>query len=74
MNESYDDVAKDMEEYLVKIKEEFKKNPELARRKAFTSLIETGVFINDACMYCPNHPRNGGSGICYCALGTQTLY
>lgn len=22
-----------------------------------------------ACASCPNHPRNGGSGICHCTLG-----
>lgn len=23
---------------------------------------------------CPNHPTNGGSGICHCVLGTQPVY
>ena len=26
--------------------------------------------IPDACRYCSNHPSNGGSGICFCTLGT----
>lgn len=26
------------------------------------------------CKACPNHPSNGGSGICHCTLGTPTLY
>lgn len=25
-----------------------------------------------ACASCPNHPSNGGSGICNCILGSQT--
>ncbi len=31
-------------------------------------------FIPNACMACPNHPNNGGSGICHCVLGTPTIY
>ena len=27
-----------------------------------------------ACMRCPNHPSNGGSGICHCILGINTVY
>ena len=26
------------------------------------------------CRNCPNHPSNGGSGICHCILGTQSIY
>lgn len=25
----------------------------------------------DACKSCPNHPSNGGSGVCNCIMGTQ---
>ena len=28
----------------------------------------------DACKNCPNHPSNGGSGVCHCVLGTRTVY
>ncbi len=28
------------------------------------------AFIPDACKACPNHPSNGGSGICHCTLGS----
>ena len=27
--------------------------------------------IPNACVSCPNHPSNGGSGICHCILGSQ---
>ena len=27
--------------------------------------------IPNACMGCPNHPANGGSGICHCILGSK---
>ena len=30
--------------------------------------------IPNACRACANHPSNGGSGICHCTLGTQTIY
>lgn len=26
-----------------------------------------------ACACCPNHPSNGGSGICHCILGTSPV-
>ncbi len=26
------------------------------------------------CRGCSNHPYNGGSGICHCILGIQTIY
>ena len=25
------------------------------------------------CQHCPNHPSNGGSGVCFCILGTPTI-
>lgn len=25
------------------------------------------------CIYCPNNPKNGGSGICHCTLGTPKI-
>lgn len=30
--------------------------------------------IPAACMGCPNHPANGGSGICHCILGSNVVY
>ena len=30
--------------------------------------------IPEACKTCPNHPFNGGSGICNCILGDTTIY
>lgn len=29
-----------------------------------------GGGIPDSCKTCSNHPSNGGSGICYCIIGT----
>ena len=31
-------------------------------------------FVPDVCRNCPNHPSNGGTGMCHCVLGTQTVY
>lgn len=30
--------------------------------------------IPPACRNCPNHPLNGGSGICHCILGQRPVY
>lgn len=27
--------------------------------------------VPDACKICPNHPSNGGSGVCFCTIGTK---
>ena len=29
--------------------------------------------IPSSCVNCPNHPSNGGSGICHCTLGNPTV-
>lgn len=30
--------------------------------------------IPTPCLSCPNHPSNGGSGLCNCTLGSPTFY
>lgn len=36
--------------------------------------LEGLVFTaSDACSWCPNHPANGGSGICHCILGQKPI-
>ena len=29
--------------------------------------------IPPGCVHCSNHPSNGGSGICHCIIGIQTI-
>lgn len=29
--------------------------------------------IPPGCIHCSNHPSNGGSGICHCTIGIQTI-
>lgn len=29
--------------------------------------------IPAGCVHCPNHPSNGGSGICHCTIGTMPV-
>jgi len=39
--------------------------------------VETDTYSNQTnsyCEYCSNHPKNGGSGICHCILGTPIIY
>ena len=31
-------------------------------------------YIPESCKSCPNHPSNGGSGICHCILGNEIRY
>lgn len=33
-----------------------------------------GNCEQSACINCPNNPKNGGSGVCHCILGQQTIY
>lgn len=30
--------------------------------------------VPDMCKHCANHPINGGNGICFCTLGSATIY
>lgn len=32
-----------------------------------------GAWVPEACRSCHNHPSNGGSGICFCTLGTPEI-
>ena len=34
----------------------------------------TPEMVQNPCQYCPNNPKNGGTGICHCILGTPTIY
>lgn len=36
-----------------------------------TTAIKQNIPKN--CIYCSNHPSNGGSGVCWCVLGTSTM-
>ena len=29
---------------------------------------------SDTCKNCPNHPSNGGTGVCHCILGSRPVY
>ena len=40
----------------------------------FISASDNTVYVPPGCRYCSNHPSNGGSGICHCVMGSQTLY
>lgn len=38
------------------------------------AIDNTPTYILDNCKHCPNHPSNGGSGICHCILGSSIIY
>ena len=31
------------------------------------------LFNSNPCQHCSNNPANGGSGVCYCILGSQQV-
>ena len=35
--------------------------------------VTVGAFEQSACINCPNNPKNGGSGVCFCTLGQQVI-
>lgn len=39
-----------------------------------TTVSNAGSVIQKTCQNCPNHPKNGGSGVCQCVLGVATFY
>ena len=60
------------------IREETAKMSEIIRQ----ALVNNEVYqykipnifpIPEACQNCPNHPSNGGTGICNCTLGLQSV-
>ena len=36
--------------------------------------LNNNQLVPRPCRSCPNHPTNGGSGMCHCILGSQTIY
>ena len=39
-----------------------------------TSSTINNAFGKNACENCPNNPKNGGDGICFCTLGQNIVY
>ena len=60
------------------IREETAKMSEIIRQAVVSNEVYQykipNVFpIQDACRNCPNHPSNGGTGICHCTLGSPSV-
>lgn len=36
-------------------------------------IVSDTALINDPCKSCPNHPSNGGSGVCNCTFGAPVI-
>lgn len=53
----------------------YEKSLELENKKYYKEEYHLS-YIPSCCKGCPNHPSNGGSGICNCALPemTRTVY
>ena len=40
----------------------------------FDHSMKTDTDASKPCDTCPNNPKNGGSGICFCILGQNVIY
>lgn len=70
--ESIERYADELKEILRKDVEE-KKPDENMTNLLWNKISTTPAYIPMACRDCPNHPTNGGSGICNCTMGTETV-
>ena len=62
------DVFKEAGNELVEyVRREFKLPTVITTDKTF----DTFLNVPEACKACPNHPSNGGSGVCFCTVGTK---
>lgn len=50
------------------------KREEIVRVPFVENKIDTVKLEQPACDNCSNNIKNGGSGICHCILGQQTIY
>lgn len=48
-------------------------DPDAVPEPTFLPWIPSTAAIPKPCQGCPNHPSNGGSGVCYCTLGIGTI-
>lgn len=49
-------------------------NGQLVPSSYFDNINLNNSNVPNSCINCPNHPSNGGSGICHCILGQQITY
>lgn len=62
----------DSKEEVVRIP--FNPNKPKVYQKRYHPLPPSDVNYNKSCEFCSNNPKNGGSGICHCILGSQVFY
>ena len=46
---------------------------EMAIEALQAGTVNTPKQVPEACKNCSNHPSNGGSGICFCTLGSMKI-
>ena len=62
-----------MEEFIKYVKENY--DIDLVAEPSETpDTFDNLFFNNDSCKNCSNHPKNGGSGMCHCILGSPIIY
>lgn len=50
------------------------KNPWWLHTNETPSITFNETAKSNPCVNCPNNPKNGGSGICFCTLGMSNVY
>ena len=48
-------------------------NQEYNFLESYTQFNNNPLFQSSACKTCSNNPKNGGTGICHCILGTPPI-
>jgi DNA-directed RNA polymerase subunit RPC12/RpoP len=64
------------EEVLENIREKLKDIPgeEYCKLIELSQKVQSFPMMPDVCFACSNHPKNGGSGVCHCILGSQDTW
>lgn len=74
MPENSNEISESLNESIKKLNEQIQKLNETIEKLKIIQTFDSGVQNPSPCDACSNSPKNGGSGICHCTLGTQTFY
>lgn len=73
LQEAIDRLTEEVKELKVQLAEKQDKFPQITIPS--TVVPSTDIdSIPSACRYCPQHPSNGGSGVCHCILGSMNQF
>ena len=72
LQEAIDRLTEEVKELKIQLAEKQDKFPQITIPSNIVPVTDIDN-IPPACKHCPNHPSNGGSGICHCILGLQQV-